>query len=104
MNDNSDYDLPEWAFDIYEKYGLFEKSDQPLGGVIVLLSEAADVLEQAATTMVEELAAAPDMVQLAENAATMVQDALKLASICSTEPKPGVLERQADGSLIRKPR
>lgn len=104
MSDDSDYDMPEWAVNIFEKHRLFERSEEPLGGVIVLLSEAADVLEQAVITMAEELAATPDMVLLARNAETMVQDALKLASICSTEPQPGVLERQADGSIIRKPR
>jgi hypothetical protein len=103
MNRIPDDDLPDWALAICEKYRLHERSDEPIAGLSVLLLDAAHDLREAALTIFREDAATPDSVRSATVAATMVKDALALATICRDRTSPGVLEQQPDGSYIRRP-
>jgi hypothetical protein len=95
--------IPQWAIAIKERHQLWGRTDEPLGGVIVLLQDAAVGLQEASMTMFEEQAATRDMVQIVKDAMTKVDDALALASICSSQPKAGSVERLEDGTYLRKP-
>lgn len=86
MNNKAKFELPDWAWDICEKYRLHERSDEPLGGVVCLLMDAAHDLEKAGLGMAEADAATPDMIRLASDASAMIEDALRLASICRAAP------------------
>ena len=103
MSDASNVDLPQWIWDILDRYELGERTDEPLGGVIILLHDAVDELQQAYMRILEQQAATPDMVQVVKGAMAMVQDAVALAAICPTEPVPGVVEQQPDGGLLWRP-
>ena len=95
--------LPNWALNIVEKHGLHQRTDEPLGGVIVLLFDAAEALKEASLIMTRDDAATPAAVEIAMSAMRMVQDALDLTAICPRDAKPGLLQEHKDGSFTRRP-
>ena len=63
--------LPNWALNIVEKHGLHERTDEPLGGVIVLLFDAAEALKKASLMMTRGDAATAAAVEIAMSAIRM---------------------------------
>ncbi|HEX2552508.1 MAG TPA: hypothetical protein VHL98_02330 [Microvirga sp.] len=102
MNTNT-LDLPEWAWTICEKYRLHERTDEPIGGVAALLMDAAHGLEHAALAIFKEDAPSSDAIKIVTEASLMINDALRLAGICSNQLSPASVDRREDGSYIRRP-
>lgn len=92
--------LPDWAMDLFDKHSLGERTDDPLGAVILLLNGASEALSTAAITLFEEQAATPDMVRIAGDAVGVAQEALALAQLCDADPLAGELRCKPNGSII----
>ena len=95
--------IPEWALEISAKYKLHERTDDILGGVIVLLQDAGSALRTAALLMFEGQAAEAGALRFAEDASAMARDAIALARISPNAPQAGIVERKSNGDLLWRP-
>lgn len=106
MNDNTPLDpddLPEWAWDIVERYDLGLRTDSPRAAVTVLLDDAADKLKELSLTTFRDQAITAEAREGITACASMLFDILKLAQLCSSEPCAGTVSEAADGTLTWAP-
>ena len=106
MNDNTPLDpddLPEWAWDIVEKYDLGLRTDSPLAAATALLADVAFDLKELSSTAFREQAVTAEARQGIASCATMLTDTLKLAQLCLSEPCSGTVTEAADGTQTWAP-
>ena len=107
MNDNEPPlymdDPPQWVWDILEKYDLELRADCPQAAVVVLLTDAAELLREASRTAFGEQAVTPALRQRITDIKTMIVDAEKLYPLCPTTPDAGIVMEGDDGTLTRSP-
>ena len=74
MNDNYKFndDLPEWVWEIADKYGLGVRADRPVGGVLVLLRDAVFNLQEVAAATIRDEAVTPGTKQRLRKAIDML--------------------------------
>ena len=87
------------AWRVADNHGLGNRADEPLGGVVVLLSQAADALSQATMMILRSRPLRLIRSHIVEDTIAMAQDALVLAAISPSTPTRGIIDRIEDGSL-----
>ncbi|WP_267422501.1 hypothetical protein [Methylobacterium sp. GC_Met_2] len=74
-------DLPEWAWEIAERYDLIPRSDSPYTGAMALVMDAACDLKKLSRRLRRKPCLTNEMVQEVATCAAMLADAAKLASL-----------------------
>src|SRR4051812_45424913 len=95
--------IPEWALEIIAKHKLHERTDDIIGGVVVLLEDAGSALRTAALLMFDGQAAEAGALRFAEDASAMARDAIALARISPNAPQAGIVEHTSKGGLLWRP-
>lgn len=75
-------DMPDWAWEIAERYDLIPRSDSPYTGAMALVMDAAYDLKKLSGRVRHKTCLTNEMVQEAAACAAMLADAAKLASLC----------------------
>jgi hypothetical protein len=101
MNDNltldSD-DFPEWVWDIVEEHDLGGRTDGPLAGATVLLTDAGELVCEIAATAFEQQALTPELKQRLRRAIVMLLDVERLSTVCEDLATQGRVTVQPDGT------
>ncbi|MCJ2065828.1 hypothetical protein MKK63_24435 [Methylobacterium sp. J-088] len=93
-------DLPEWAWEIAERYDLIPRSDSPYTGAMALVMNAACDLKKLSRRLRRKPRLTNEMVQEVAACAAMLADAAKLASLCPEQFSAEEDAKADDGSLI----
>ncbi len=81
-------DLPEWVWTIIDRHDLAKRADSPLSAAAVLLTDAADRLDDLSRTAFCQQALTPATQAKADVCVTMIADALRLAIMCPPNRPP----------------
>ena len=92
-------DMPDWAWEITERYDLIPRSDSPYTGTMALVMDAACDLKKLSGRVRREARLTNEMVQEVAACAAMLADAVKLASLCPEQLSAEKDAKADDGSL-----
>ena len=93
-------DIPDWAWEIAERYDLIPRSDSPYTGAMALVMDAAYDLRKLSGRVRREARLTNEMVQEVAACAAMLADAAKLASLCPEQLSAEEDAKADDGSPI----